>query len=177
MKLKMAIIALIASVLLIGCNGNTNEESTAKDNDVKDIKELVHDYSVGNIEDESASITSTQLIVTDDKEKETVYELPEDEFFVSIAPFVNETHPCTNHSLTGCQGEMINQDFDIYIEDTEGNIVLDETKQSLENGFIDLWLPRDKAFRVKITHEGKEVESEISTFQDDGTCITTMQLS
>ncbi len=81
MKLKMAIIALIASVLLIGCNGNTNEESTAKDNDVKDIKELVHDYSVGNIEDESASITSTQLIVTDDKEKETVYELPEDEFF------------------------------------------------------------------------------------------------
>lgn len=177
MKLKMAIIALIASVLLIGCNGNTNEESTAKDNDVKDIKELVHDYSVGNIEDESASITSTQLIVTDDKEKETVYELPEDEFFVSIAPFVNETHPCTNHSLTGCQGEMINQDFDIYIEDTEGNIILDETKQSLENGFIDLWLPRDKAFRVKITHEGKEVESEISTFQDDGTCITTMQLS
>lgn len=177
MKLKMAIIALIASVLLIGCNGNTNEESTAKDNDVKDIKELVHDYSVGNIEDESASITSTQLIVTDDKEKETVYELPEDEFFVSIAPFVNETHPCTNHSLTGCQGEMINQDFDIYIEDTEGNIVRDETKQSLENGFIDLWLPRDKAFRVKITHEGKEVESEISTFQDDGTCITTMQLS
>lgn len=177
MKLKMAIIALIASVLLIGCNGNTNEESTAKDNDVKDIKELVHDYSVGNIEDESASITSTQLIVTDDKEKETVYELPEDEFFVSIAPFVNETHPCTNHSLTGCQGEMINQDFDIYIEDTEGNIILDETKQSLENGFIDLWLPRDKAFRVKITHEGKEVESEISTFRDDGTCITTMQLS
>ena len=54
---------------------------------------------------------------------------------------------------------------------------MDETMTSLENGFIDLWLPRDKNFQVKITHNGKTVESNISTFEDDNTCITTMQLT
>src|SRR5699024_11690022 len=60
-----------------------------------------------------------------------------DEFFVSIAPFVETTHPCTNHSLTGCQGELVEKEFDVYIEDEEGNVVVDETMTSLKNGFID----------------------------------------
>lgn len=47
---------------------------------------------------------------------------------------------------------------------------------SLENGFIDLWLPRDKTFQVKIEYDGKVTEQEISTFEGDNTCITTMQL-
>jgi len=46
---------------------------------------------------------------------------------------------------------------------------------SLANGFIDLWLPRDKAFQVKID-DGETVESEISTVTDDNTCITIMKL-
>ncbi len=40
---------------------------------------------------------------------------------------------------------------------------------SLENGFIDLWLPRDKNFLVKFTHNGKMAESRISTFEGDNT--------
>ena len=55
-------------------------------------------------------------------------------------------------------------------------MVVDETMDSLENGFIDLWLPRDKTFQVKIEHDGKTAESEVSTFEGDNTCITTMQL-
>lgn len=81
-----------------------------------------------------------------------------------------------NHNLTGCQGELANEEFDVYIEDTEGNVVVDEMMKSYSNGFIDLWLPRDQTFNVTIEHDGKQVESEISTFEDDGTCITTMQL-
>ena len=64
----------------------------------------------------------------------------------------------------------------MYIEDTEGNVVLNETVKSQSNGFIDLWLPRDKTYRTKIEYDGKMVESEFSTFEKDGTCITTMQL-
>lgn len=177
MKLKIIMAALLVSILLVACTEeSTNDEALPKDNEPIDIKELVDDYSSGNITDHTASITSKQLIVTDsDDSSESVYDLPE-EFFVSIAPFINETHPCEIHSLTGCQGELANEEFVIYIEDMEGNAVLEEKMNSESNGFIDLWLPRDETYRVKITHDGKQTESEISTFENDGTCITTMQL-
>src|SRR5699024_2531301 len=175
-KRYMAIILFIA-LFLAACNGNSkDEEIESKQMEPQELKELVNDYSVGNITDETASITSTELIITDSDEKERVHKLPEEEFFVSIAPFINETHPCTNHSLTGCQGELVNQDFDFYIEDMDGNVVIYETINSEANGFVDLWLPRDQTYRVNISHEDKQVTSEISTFEQDGTCITTMQL-
>lgn len=79
--------------------------------------------------------------------------------------------------MTGCQGEMVEEEFEIYIEDTEGNVILDGTVTSLTNGFIDLWLPRDKTYHISIRHDEKMVEAEFSTFENDSTCITTIQLS
>jgi len=172
-KFKLSMIMLLASITLVAC---TNENISEEDY-TEDIKELVHEYSVGDITDETASITSEELIITDSNERKVVIPLPEDEFFVSVAPFINETHPCTNHSLTGCQGEMVNKEFDVYIEDTEGNVVLEDTLKTEANGFIDLWLPRNQTYKVIITHNGKKVESELSTYEQDGTCITTMQLT
>jgi hypothetical protein len=169
MKSKIIVPALVIAAILSACSSNRVIET-------QNIKELVHDYSVGNIENQSASITSTQLIVTDSDKRKSVYALPDKEFFVSIAPYVNETHPCTNHSLTGCQGEMVEEEFNVYIEDTEGNVLLEETMKSQKNGFIDLWLPRNKKYRTVITQGDKKVEAEFSTFEGDGTCITTMQL-
>lgn len=176
MKKKISMVLFGLLVLLASCRGEDNQEENALDEAI-DIKELVHHYSTEDIADENASITSEQLIVTDnDGNEEAVYDLPEDEFFVSIAPFVQQTHPCEIHSLTGCQGEMVQEEFDVYIETAEGNVVIDETMQTEENGFIDLWLPRDETYTVEIRQDGKEVTSEISTFEDDFTCITTMQL-
>jgi hypothetical protein len=79
--------------------------------------------------------------------------------------------------LTGCQGELAEKKFDVTIVDETGQVILDEEVVSQANGFFDLWLPRDQTYRVKIEHDGKVVESEISTFEKDGTCITTMQLT
>src|SRR5690625_4277041 len=129
MRKKFIAIILLLSILLVACNG----KSASEELDSKDVKELVQNYSVGKITDQSASITSTQLIVTDSSDKESVYDLPEEEFFVSIAPFINETHPCEIHSLTGCQGELVNQDFALYIEDMDGNVVINETMNSESN--------------------------------------------
>lgn len=78
--------------------------------------------------------------------------------------------------MTGCQGELIEEELNVYIEDMEGNEIVNEALTSQSNGFIDLWLPRDKTYRTVIEHDGKSVESEISTFENDNTCITTMQL-
>ena len=151
MKLNFFAATLFATFVLGACS----EESSNVDPIKEDIKELVNEYSGNKTQDESASITSSQLIVTDKDKKELAYDLPEDEFFVSIAPYVNETHPCTNHSLTGCKGEMVDKEFDVYIEDAKGNVVVDETMNSQANGFIDLWLLRDETYTIKIEHEGK----------------------
>jgi hypothetical protein len=172
--MKKGLIAgmgLLLLFIVVGCDENTTSEEP------QNIKKEVQNYSVGNVDHvSSASITSTELIVTDGDNNETVYDLPEDEFFVSIAPYTTTTHPCTNHSLTSCQGELVEKEFDVSIQDEQGNLVVDETMTSFENGFIDLWLPRNKTYHVKIQYSGKTAESELSTFEDSKTCITTMQL-
>lgn len=174
MKGKSRIILILASILLVACS---DEGETTEKGQTEDIKELVHTYSVEDIEGETASITSKELIVTSEGETETVYPLPEDEFFVSIAPFIKETHPCKDHNLTGCQGELVQESFDVTIEDESGNVVLEDRIQTEKNGFFDLWLPRDQTYHIKMEHEGKSVDAAFSTFEEDGTCITTMQLT
>ena len=177
MKLKIFTVTILATIVLAACGKeNINEVNSSKENETQNIKELVSEYSTRNLKAESASITSKQLIVTESDGSESVYDLPKNDFFVSIAPYINETHPCANHSLTGCQGELEEKEFDVYIEDMDGNVIIDETLKSQSNGFIDLWLPRDKTYKVKVGYSGQMVESEFSTFESDNACNTTMQL-
>lgn len=92
MRLKTIAIVVFAMAFFVGCSSN-NENNEAKNINTTDMKELVHGYTVGTLEAASASITSAELIVTDENQTETTYELPDDEFFVSIAPFMKDTHP------------------------------------------------------------------------------------
>lgn len=146
------------------------------ESELQDIKQFVNDYSEDHIKDQSASITSTQLIVKNSDNSQITYDLPEDEFFVSIAPYYKQTHPCATHSLTGCRGELSAEEFDVNIIDTDGKVILNESLKSNSHGFIDLWLPRDKEYNITITKDGKTAESKVSTYESDDTCITTMQL-
>ncbi|WP_268911876.1 CueP family metal-binding protein [Aquibacillus kalidii] len=152
------------------------KQNVTNESDVEDIKQLVSDYSSRSITSKSASITSHEIIVTDNNDNKTTYELPKDEYFVSIAPYVDNTHPCEIHSLTGCQGEMVGEKVDVYIEDLDGNVIVDKSMTTESNGFIDLWVPRDQKYKITISQNGKVSESEFTTFEDDNTCITTMQL-
>lgn len=90
-KRLLAIFALVTAGLLTACGASDTGSNASED--VQDIKTLVEDYSTGKIKDESASITSNQLILMKSDQKKEIYDLPEDEFFVSIAPYVNQTHP------------------------------------------------------------------------------------
>ncbi|HLQ72704.1 MAG TPA: CueP family metal-binding protein [Bacillota bacterium] len=173
--IKGLLLLLVTIALLVGCS--TSEEKSDDALTTEDIKALVHKYSTENIDDETASITSEELIITNNNDDETRITLPEDEFFVSIAPFETYTHECAIHSLTGCQGELENETFDVLIKDEEDNIVVDEQMETLANGFIDLWLDKNEVYTVTISQHDKEVTSELSTFEGDDTCITTMELS
>lgn len=162
---------ILLTVLSLGACSSTDNETESLS-----VKEQVLSYSTEDHGDTEASITSDVLVVNDGGDViETP--LPEDEFFVSIAPFVEATHPCAVHSLTGCQGELTDTEFNVKITDQDGNTVVDEAMTSFENGFIDIWLPRDETYHVEIEYDGMTAETEISTFEGDDTCITTMQLS
>ncbi|MBM4764595.1 hypothetical protein GNT69_20270 [Bacillus sp. B15-48] len=94
MKIKILAVTILVAIVLAACSaGNTNDGNSAQEIETENIKEVVRDYSEGNIKNQSASITSQKLIVTDSEKGELTYDLPEDEFFVSIAPYVNQTHP------------------------------------------------------------------------------------
>ncbi|GAA0593889.1 hypothetical protein GCM10009001_07610 [Virgibacillus siamensis] len=177
MKLKVIFVMLFSSLLLVACSNSENSDNTLEREQAANIKKLVHGYSSGKLEAKSASITPQKLTIVNSKGKEKIYELTGEKFFASIAPYVNQTHPCTYHSLTGCQGEMAKEEFTVYIKDRNGNVVVDKKMTSQDNGFIDLWVPRNENYSITITHKGKRVESQFSTFSDDPTCLTNMQLS
>ncbi len=86
----MTVFVLILAVLA-ACG--SNDEAQVTDQENVNIKELVNDYSLGNRKDQAASITSHELIVTNSDNSQEIYDISEEEFFVSIAPYVNETHP------------------------------------------------------------------------------------
>lgn len=173
------ITAGLVIVIVIGTYifAEQDKQTESGSYDPQVVKQLVNDLSTRTVRAESASITSTELIVKDENSTEKTYDLPEDEFFLSIAPYIETTHPCQIHSLTSCQGEMTGQEFSVSVIDEEGNAVMDQAVlKSQTNGFIDLWLPRDQTYQITIEHEGKKAQSEISTFDSDDTCIATMQL-
>lgn len=181
MSRKLWVTGVTAGVVVIAIagtylfTGNTEKKETAA-LDTHSIKQLVSELSSRSTTAESASISSTQLTV-ENAGNALTYNLPADEFFVSIAPYLEKTHPCATHNLVGCQGEMVGQEFSVTIEDSEGNSVMNHrTMKSQPNGFIDLWLPRDQTYRVTIEQDGKIAKSEVSTFEDNDTCVTTMQL-
>lgn len=168
MKMSFVFVLTILLGLLTGCT----DESTMSQNEVK---ELVANLS-GSDKVSAASIDDQNVIVEDAGEK-TVYPLPEDEFFISIAPYVTFTHPCEIHSLTGCQGEMAEKEMNILVTDETGEVHVDEVMTTPSNGFIDLWLPRDQTYTVEVEAAGKTGEVQFSTFAGDPTCLTDLLLS
>ena len=102
--------------------------------------------------------------------------LPEGEMVVAIAPYMQTTHPCEIHYMSGCQGELVDLPFEVIAMDGEGNTIINDTYRTMKNGFLELWLPRDKEFLISISGGGKSVQGRISTSASDNTCITTLRL-
>ncbi len=108
---------------------------------------------------------------------EVTIPMPAEEMFVSVAPYLRQTHPCTTHYMSGCQGELVDVEMQVRATLPDGTIVLDESIRTGANGFLDLWLPREQAIVLSVATEGYAAEGFLTTFADSATCITTVQLS
>ncbi|MEH2919585.1 copper-binding periplasmic metallochaperone CueP [Samsonia erythrinae] len=122
----------------------------------------------------SAAITSKELKLTDGQQQ---YHYPLGEkFYLSFAPYIQHTHPCFNHSLSGCQGELANTTFDVKITDKSGHVIMQKALNSHQNGFVGVWLPRNIEGTLHVTYQGREASAPFATYDDSQTCMTTLPL-
>lgn len=126
-----------------------------------------------------ASVRPDQVILTDDQQRQASLPIPEDQFYLSFAPFRTQTHNCHFHSLTTCLGEMQNEPVTVTVVDAKsGQPLVDKTMSTFDNGFVGLWLPRGIEATLTVEAQGKKASTPISTSStEDATCLTTLQLT
>ncbi len=121
------------------------------------------------------TVFATSDVLTLQKgEDKMQYAMPEDKFYLAVAPYINNTHPCAIHYLSGCISEMRNKTFNVTVTARDGSIIYNNEVQTLENGFFELWLPRDlTAATIQVEYQGRKATAKISTQKGDPTCLTT----
>lgn len=125
----------------------------------------------------NAGITGESLILSDAFDQIKL-PLPDGLFYLSIAPYIDQTHGCSNHSLITCRGELKNETFYIQITDLESSIkILDQTISSSSNGFLGVWLPANKSYDINISYNSLTSTTIITTSETSYTCLTTMKLT
>ncbi|GAM56838.1 putative exported protein [Vibrio ishigakensis] len=97
---------------------------------------------------------------------------------ISIAPYINHSHPCDFHVATGCTRELKGVKVGVTVYDESNHKQLMQKMMTTNpNGFVDLWLPKDKKnLTVVIHYKGKEARKTLATGKTDLTCITDMKL-
>ena len=113
-----------------------------------------------------------------DSQQQVELELPNGKFYLSFAPYVNQTHPCANHNLVTCRGELKNKSFEVKIVDSQTNtVIIEKTIISSSNGFAGIWLPINKRYQITVSYENFSATDEVSTFTTSNTCLTTLKLA
>lgn len=123
-----------------------------------------------------ASVGTDVLTLSDASGREATLDLPEEELYISVAPFVTGTHECFFHSLTTCRGELAEEELAVRVENASGEVLIDEPRTTAPNGFLGLWLPRDEELTLTVTGESGEATATLRTDAETPTCLTTMQL-
>lgn len=125
--------------------------------------------------DLKASVKADRLVLTDQAGERSL-PLPADKFYLSIAPYVERTHECFAHSLSGCQGEQAGKKVHFTITDEAGTTLVDREVTTWANGFAGFWLPRDTKGTITATVDGKSGTVDFATNSDSPTCLTTLQM-
>ncbi|QVQ51377.1 CueP family metal-binding protein [Spiractinospora alimapuensis] len=126
-----------------------------------------------------ASVRPDSVMVSDGiSDAEVAIDVPDDLFYVSVAPYVDQTHECYFHSLTTCLGELRDEEVEVTItDDATGEVLVEETTTTFDNGFVGYWLPRDIDATISAAHDGKSGELQIATGDEDPTCLTELRLA
>ncbi len=179
--MKKYVFMAIGIVLLVGLVVLSRIEVSEPEASVYDIYNIQGLSVAGMIEslDEqildpdiiSAAVLERELVIISEQGKDT-YAIDEGLFYLSFAPYITSTHPCHNHNLVTCRGELANETVAVYIEASDGTVLFDDTVTLYENGFKGIWLPFGLTAQMTVTYNGLTAETAITTFEDSGTCLT-----
>ncbi|GID29803.1 hypothetical protein Abr02nite_47860 [Paractinoplanes brasiliensis] len=124
-----------------------------------------------------ASVRAGELLISDGGQEHSL-PIPADRFYLSVGPYLQQTHDCFFHAPTGCKGELAGKQVQVKIvNDADGAVLVDESRTTFANGFVGFWLPRNITGTLRITSDGRTAESKISTGADAPTCLTTLRLA
>lgn len=186
MRIKKTLTALFLAIPLAisGCAGTSPQNGEAatfefSSEDPQAIVNMLEQLPVADRPaDLIASVMPTQLVLQPGQPDEQILPFQTEEFYLSIAPYVNQTHPCTFHSLTTCVGELSKTEIDLEVTDLKtGAKIISEQTVTQDNGFVGVWLPREGSFEIVINGAAGKAKQIVSTGNEDPTCLTTMQLT
>lgn len=72
--------------------------------------------------------------------------------------------------------ELADKEIKVSAKTSDGKIILDKNVKTLWNGFLELWLPRNKKIDITLTYNGKKAAQTLDTGSSGATCITNMKL-
>lgn len=157
-------------------SNNLASPSSLEGLDVRSALKLANQWKLTNPE-VTSFITPRHLQFKFRNGQEVNFSLPEDQMVIAIAPYITYTHPCQTHYISGCQGELSNTPISVKIKNMDGSLFKDLNTTTMHNGFVELWLPRDRQFTIYI-EKGEHLGAEqISTWGKSRTCITTLKLN
>jgi len=174
------ILILLLLFVLAGCQNASDKPDLEEELGLTNLStvEMFAELNVLGFTNKSVSTSANdQVLSITSGDQVLTYEMPDDAFYVAIAPYIDSTHTCTIHSVSGCRGELVEEEFMVKIVDDAGNTVFDEKTSTMQNGFFELWLPREISGTMYITYNGLQTFAEISTYEGNNTCITTIQLT
>lgn len=146
-----------------------------------DVREVIERLDTMPVSDRPtdllASVQPDALVLRGADEREARLPMPEDEVYISVAPFREQTHECHFHSLTTCRGELSGVEVRLTLTSDDGTVLIDEMRRTYDNGFVGFWVPRDITATLTIAHDGRTGSVPVSTRNgDDRTCITDLQV-
>lgn len=186
---SFAVVLVSAVVALTGCSADGTDSSAtstgsgtdllaAYELDGKSTEEIIESLDQTNDDRDQqlvGSVRYDELLLTDGSQEITL-PIESGDFYLAVAPYVSSTHECYYHNLASCQGELVGEEIDVTITASSGDVLVDETAQTYDNGFVAFWLPRDITGTIEMSYDGKTVTAPIATGPDSPTCVTTLQL-
>lgn len=144
--------------------------------DAREIVERLEATPVAERPDGLVASVRPDVLVLADGADELELPMPEDAFYLSVAPYVDATHDCFFHSLTTCLGELGGERVDVEVVGADGEVLHSARETVNDNGFLGLWLPRGADATLTVSYAGRTASLPVSTGPEDPTCLTTAQL-
>lgn len=174
------ILIFVGSIVYVSLNSPKPDtflsNHNLEDMSIQEIVSYLED-KLDESDDFSAAITGTKLILSDATERIELA-LPQNQFYLSFAPYISQTHPCANHNLVTCRGELKNETFEVRVTNLENNTVFFEgVITSSSNGFAGIWLQKNKQYEITVTYGDLSATSTFTTSDTSNTCLTTLKLN